>query len=96
MTGNPWFLGVFTAGYYFYMVNRVKREEKLLSELFGKDYADYCRDVHPYFPGIKRFDAALLGSFNKESMAQNHVPVNLLVTVVCYIILFVFTFIRPI
>lgn len=96
MTGSILILAVFIAAYYFYMINRVNREEKLLAELFGEDYAEYCRDVHPYVPGFKRFDAARLVSFNKESMAQNHVVVNFLVTVICYLVLFIFTYIKPV
>ena len=94
MTGNLLLLAAFAGAYYFYMINRVRREEKLLAELFGEDYADYCLDVHPYVPGFKRFDAAQLRSFNKESLDQNHVVVNLLVTVICYLVLYIFTFIH--
>ncbi len=96
MTGNPWLLILLTVIYYFYMVNRVKREEKILAELFGKDYEDFCRDVHPYLPGLKRFDPAKLKSFNKESFEQNNVLTNIAVPLLCYILLFFFTFLRPI
>ena len=33
MTGNPWIMLVFVILYYFYMVNRVRREEKDLFEM---------------------------------------------------------------
>jgi len=92
MTGNPWIMLLFTVVYYFYMVNRVKREEKVLLELFGKDYEDYCRDVHPYIPGFKRYDKNQLKSFNGESMRQNHVLINVAAAMVCYIVLFITTF----
>jgi len=93
MTGNPWLLALLTVVYYFYMVNRVKREEKILADLFGKDYEDFCRDVHPYLPGFKRFDAKQLKSFNKESFSQNNVLTNTLTMVACYIVLYLFTFV---
>ena len=96
MTGNPWLLVLLTAVYYYYMINRVNREEKILSELFGKDYEDFCRDVHPYLPGFKRFDPTKLWSFNKESFEQNNVLTNILLPVICYFILYFFTFLRPI
>ncbi len=95
MTGNPWLLVLLTAVYYYYMINRVNREEKILSELFGKDYEDFCRDVHPYLPGFKRFDPTKLWSFNKESFEQNNVLTNILLPVICYFILYFFTFLRP-
>jgi protein-S-isoprenylcysteine O-methyltransferase Ste14 len=96
MTGNPWLLILLTIVYYYYMVNRVKREEKILAELFGKDYEDFCRDVHPYLPGFKRFDPAKLWSFNKESFEQNNVSINIAMPLICYIVLYFFTFLRPV
>jgi protein-S-isoprenylcysteine O-methyltransferase Ste14 len=93
MTANIWIMVVFAAFYYFYMVNRVKREEKVLTELFGKDYEDYCRDVNRYIPGFKRFDKNLLGSFNAESMRQNNVITNILATLACYVVLFLIAFV---
>lgn len=95
MTGNPWLMLGTGVIYYFYMVNRVKREEKLLSELFGADYAAYCREVPPYLPTLKRFDAHLLWSFNRQSFKQNNALRNMLAVSAGYIILFVFTFIYP-
>jgi len=93
MTGNPWLLGLLVIIYYFYMVNRVKREEKILAGLFGRDYEDYCRDVHPYLPGLKRFDPARIRSFNRESFEQNNVLTNIVLPVFCYFILYLFTFV---
>jgi len=96
MTGNPWLLILLTIVYYYYMVNRVNREEKILAELFGKDYENFCRDVHPYLPGFKRFDPTKLRSFNKESFEQNNVLTNIILPVICYFVLYIFTFVYPI
>jgi protein-S-isoprenylcysteine O-methyltransferase Ste14 len=93
MTANLWVMIAFAALYYFYMVNRVKREEKVLAELFGKDYEDYCRDVNRYIPGFKMFDKNLLRSFNRESMTQNNVMINIAATLACYIVLFLIAFV---
>jgi len=90
MTGNPWLLGGLTILYYFYMVNRVKREEEILSDLFGKAYEDYCREVNRYVPSFARFDRSLLRSFNKESFIQNNVHWNILEIAICYLILYAF------
>ena len=35
-TGNLWAIGIYTVLYYFYMVNRVKREERKLEKIFGE------------------------------------------------------------
>ena len=96
MTGNPWLMGGFTILYYFYMVNRVKREEDILSNLFGKAYEDYCRDVNRYVPSLKRFDRELLWSFNKDSFIQNNVHWNILGAAISYLILYAFAnFLKP-
>ena len=94
MTGNLIFMIGCCLLYYFYMTNRVKREEKLLEELFGEDYRAYCRDVHPYLPSFKRFDPNHVMSFNKESFRQNHAAINMAATGAVYIILFIVTFTR--
>lgn len=96
MTGNPWLIAVYAIIYYFYMVNRVRREEELLSDLFGKDYAAYCRDVPPYRPTLKRLDTAKLFLFDAESFAQNHGRRNMAVVGLCYVVLFIFTYVYPI
>jgi len=90
MTGNPWLMSGFTILYYFYMVNRVKREELILSELFGEAYEDYCRDVSRYVPSFKRFDRNLLGSFNTDSFIQNNVHWNILGVAICYVVMYSF------
>ncbi len=95
MTGNVWLMLALTIIYYFYMINRVRREEKLLAGLFGRDYAAYCRDVPPYLPTLKRFDAARLWSFNRQSFEQNNALTNMIATAIGYVILFVFTFVYP-
>jgi protein-S-isoprenylcysteine O-methyltransferase Ste14 len=92
MSGNPWLMLAFAGIYYFYMVNRVRREEAVLTDLFGKDYEAYCRDVNRYIPGLKRFDAKQLWSFDKESFRQNHAFINLAATTICYMVLYTVTF----
>ncbi|SCY78477.1 methyltransferase family protein [Desulfoluna spongiiphila] len=94
MTGSFLFLGVVSLVYYFYMVNRVRREEQLLAGLFGEEYKAYCRDVRPYFPGMKRFNPAGLWSFNRESVVQNNVLTNIALPCVCYVLLYVSTLLR--
>ena len=95
MTGNPWLLILFTVFYYFYMVNRVKREKRILLGLFGKEYKNYCRDIHPYLPGLKRFDSSRLHSFNRESFHRNNAFTNIAVPITSYVTLYLFTFPYP-
>ncbi|MFW5908411.1 MAG: methyltransferase family protein [Desulfosalsimonas sp.] len=96
ITGNPWILLACIIVYYFYMTNRVKREETLLSEIFGNDYKKYCKKVGPYIPTVNSyFNAKRLFEFDMESFAQNHGIRNLTAVAACYAVLYVFTFIKP-
>ena len=51
LLGQPWLLLVFALGYWFYMVNRVAREERRLREVLGEPYAEYCAGTHRFLPG---------------------------------------------
>jgi protein-S-isoprenylcysteine O-methyltransferase Ste14 len=48
--GRPWLIPLYAIIYYFYMVNRVAREERKLSQVFGQAYADYSSRVHRFVP----------------------------------------------
>jgi len=96
MTGNIWILMGFTAIYYFYMVNRVRREEKKLGELFGRAYERYCQTVNPYIPSFKNIQPQKLLTVSSESFFQNNAHWNILLVLICYIILFCATFLWPI
>jgi hypothetical protein len=50
LLGRPWLIALYAVVYYFYMVNRVGREEQKLVEVFGDAYADYARRVHRFLP----------------------------------------------
>ncbi|MEM7193513.1 MAG: isoprenylcysteine carboxylmethyltransferase family protein [Pseudomonadota bacterium] len=74
---------VFTVIYWFYMVNRVKREEPVLENIFGQPYRDYCRDVNRFLPGFRRVDGNFF-FFDWEIMLSNNGHWNLLSVVVGY------------
>jgi len=56
-TGSWMAVLVYTVIYWFYMVNRVKREEPVLEEIFADSYRDYCTDVNRFLPGFRRLDS---------------------------------------
>ncbi len=95
MAAIPWLLGIFTIIYWFYMTNRVRREEALLTELFGEDYLDYQKEVRPYLPTFGKWRPELLWSFNSESFAKNNALINMIAVTAVYAVLFYFTFVRP-
>jgi protein-S-isoprenylcysteine O-methyltransferase Ste14 len=76
MTGLLWLLAVFTILYYFYMVNRVGREEKTLAGIFGADYDAYLRDIPRFFPRFRRNPNGRALYFSWETFQKNHGLVN--------------------
>jgi protein-S-isoprenylcysteine O-methyltransferase Ste14 len=47
---NPWALLIFLAGFLFLYLHLFPKEEKTLSEAFGKNYKEYCSRVPRIFP----------------------------------------------
>jgi len=87
VTGSVVAMGIYTLVYYYYMVNRVKREEPVLEGIFGEPYRDYCRDVHRFMPGRGRFERGSFSFFNWQIMLTNNGLWNLLAAVVAYVYL---------
>jgi len=56
----------YTVIYWFYMVNRVKREEALLKGVFGQSYADYCAEVRPFLPRLTPCSNGTLAFWDKR------------------------------
>jgi len=79
LLGQPWILVVFTVGYWFYMVNRVGREETRLRAVLGQPYADYCAGTRRFVPGAPyRGEPVLVWDW--ALFRQNHGAVNLIAT----------------
>lgn len=93
LTGNIWVVLVFTLLYYFYMVNRVKREEAKLRVTFGQVYEDYCRDVNRFVPSFKGVDWRSLWFFKWDLLLENNGHWNLIAVLICYIVFYFFAFI---
>jgi protein-S-isoprenylcysteine O-methyltransferase Ste14 len=71
LLGSVWAIVLYTLVYYFYMVNRVRREEERLRPALGKPYEEYCVHVNRFLPGARYKDNPVLywkGSLFK----QNH------------------------
>ncbi len=51
LLGRWWPAALFTVLYYFYMVNRVKREERYLRGVLGASYVEYMQNVRRFVPG---------------------------------------------
>jgi protein-S-isoprenylcysteine O-methyltransferase Ste14 len=79
LLGRWWLIALFTVVYYFYMVNRVKREEEYLRGALGAPYERYLLTVNRFMPG-----APLPGNpvafWDWILLAQNHGTANLVGT----------------
>lgn len=82
----------FTVLYWFYMANRVKREEALLREVFGQQYADYCTEVRAFLPRLTPYRDSTAAFWSNRLFRQNHGPANLLGTLVAYAVLGAYVF----
>ena len=97
LLGSIWILVIFTLLYYFYMTNRVKREEAHLKEIFGQPYQTYCRDVNRFVPTLKGKYIKNIWYFKLNLFCQNHGHWNFLATLASYGVFWLFTFVlfRP-
>jgi protein-S-isoprenylcysteine O-methyltransferase Ste14 len=74
----------YTVIYWFYMTNRVKREEALLKEVFGQSYADYCAEVRPFLPRLTPCSNGTLAFWDNRLFNNSHGGRNLIATLAVY------------
>jgi len=92
MTGRFWLMLIFSVVYYFYMVNRVRREEEILSEIFGAEYAAYCRETNRFLPPMRKPNPKDLRYFRWDLFFKNNAHLNLLAVAVAYLIVYIYLF----
>jgi len=83
-TGNLWIALGFTVAYYFYMVNRVGREERKLVEVFGDEYREYCARVPRFLPRFRGVDWRAVPFFQWDLFIVNNGHWNLVTMLVIY------------
>lgn len=81
-------IAIYTLLYWFYMVNRVKREEALLCEVFGQDYADYCAEVRPFLPRLTPYRNSTVAFWDWRLFRNAHGPSNLAATVAGFALIY--------
>jgi protein-S-isoprenylcysteine O-methyltransferase Ste14 len=92
---NLWIIAGFSLCYYFYMVNRVKREEATLKGVFGADYDEYCRRIGRFLPRrIAAEDLKQVPYFQMDLFLRNHAHWNLLGTAIAWFALTLCIFAR--
>jgi len=90
---NPWVLGVFTLVYYFYMVNRVRREEKTLTKLLGEPYVEYTKKIHRFVPWFPPYPGSRFLYFNAAFFKKNHAMSNAVACAIFYALAYVSTYV---
>ena len=91
-TGNPLLIAVFCVIYYFYMVNRVEREEQKLLGLLGAPYAEYCRQVNRFLPALHPLKGTTLWYANRAYLYRNHGLRNIIAVILYYSVAWVYKF----
>lgn len=84
-----WFLPPFTVLYYFYMANRVRREEETLRGVFGKEYEEYCMAVPRFLPASKPFRGNPVRTFRRDLFFINHGHWNILGVTAFYLVAYI-------
>lgn len=94
--GQPalWTVIPYAIGYWYYMVNRVGREEAKLTGIFGESYQAYCRDVNRFLPSLRGGHLGQILHWNWELLAGNHGWLNLASLLAVYALFYVVAFVR--
>ena len=94
LIGEIWFILVFLLLYYFYLVNRVKREEIRLHEIFQEEYESYCSMVNRFIPSFRQVNLKSLLYFKWSLFFENNAHWNLLGVLWIYLIFYFYVFIN--
>jgi hypothetical protein len=90
LLGNPYIAGAFAVLYYFYMFNRVAREEKRLDALLGEPYRAYCVRTNRFWPRLARLADPAVRFFDWQVCKNNNGHWNLLANLAIYAALAVY------
>jgi protein-S-isoprenylcysteine O-methyltransferase Ste14 len=80
VTGSILAVVVYTMFYWFYMANRVAREEAKLAALLGEPYLNYCVRVNRFLPDFAKLGDPAVGFFDLAVLRHNNGHWNLFAT----------------
>lgn len=83
---------IYVVLYYYYMVNRVRREEARLTEIFSEPYREYCRRVDRFIPFRGINPDGTFWFCRMDYFIENHGPWNGLGQLAYYVVCYVLTF----
>ncbi len=90
---NIYIMVIYLIAYYYYMLNRVKREERRLKDIFGEPYIDYCSKVNRFIPNSIACEKRDLLFFQFHLLIRNNEHLNFLALLSFYVIFYVFSII---
>lgn len=94
LPGNIVAVIIYSLFYYFYMVNRVKREETKLAKILGQPYQDYCQRTNPFFPSFSRILNEHVWFWSWRVLFSNNGHWNFLSAIASWAIVYVYL-VRP-
>ncbi len=95
LLSNIWVIVIYTVLYYFYMVNRVMREESRLKQLLGRPYADYCANTWRFMPKPGRLLDTTVWFWDWQVMKNNNGHWNFLAAIVAWVAVLAVLYLKP-
>jgi protein-S-isoprenylcysteine O-methyltransferase Ste14 len=86
---NIYIIVIYIAAFAYYVVNRVKREERHLADIFGKPYLNYCSQVNRFIPRLGAFEKKDTLFFRFRLLVRNNEHLNFLALLAFYIAFYV-------
>jgi protein-S-isoprenylcysteine O-methyltransferase Ste14 len=86
---NIYIIVIYVGAFSYYVVNRVKREERRLQEIFGEPYLSYCKQVNRFVPRIGACEKKDTLFFRFRLSVRNNEHLNFLALLAFYIAFYV-------
>jgi protein-S-isoprenylcysteine O-methyltransferase Ste14 len=80
---------IYVGAFSYYVVNRVKREERHLQEVFGEPYLEYCNQVNRFMPRLGVCERKDTLFFRFRLLVKNNEHLNFLALLAFYIAFYV-------
>ena len=87
---NIYLTAVYCVLYYFYMANRVQREESRLAQMLGQPYLGYCRRTRRFIPSLAGLANPAVWFFRWDVLRRNNGQWNLLAMLLAYVALYLY------